>query len=108
MNVHVPVAWIGSWVIETKHVQDHHLSTACKFVTIIPLLPIYGISTYYRAISYTATGRCSEEEPLRPEQLTPEQRRAAERALGGENLFLTGAAGTGRLGWRPRSGEGGG
>lgn len=45
MNVHVPVAWIGSWVIETKHVQDHHLSTACKFVTIIPLLPI-GYTVY--------------------------------------------------------------
>lgn len=40
--------------------------------------------------------QAAKEEPLRPEQLTPEQRRAAERALGGENLFLTGAAGTGK------------
>ena len=37
------------------------------------------------------------------EQLTPEQRDAAKRAIQGENLFLTGAAGTGYLGldvWR--------
>ena len=39
-----------------------------------------------------------KEEPIHLEQLTPEQRDAAKRAIQGENLFLTGAAGTGYLG----------
>ena len=40
-----------------------------------------------------------EEAPqLLLEQLSLEQRRAFERAMQGENLFLTGAAGTGPLG----------
>lgn len=43
------------------------------------------------------------------EQLTPEQRDSAKRAIQGENLFLTGAAGTGYLGlvwWKTVLGEG--
>jgi len=38
----------------------------------------------------------AKEEPIHLEQLTPEQRDAAKRAIQGENLFLTGAAGTGK------------
>lgn len=39
-----------------------------------------------------------QEEPILFEHLTAEQQDAARRALRGENLFLTGAAGTGKLG----------
>lgn len=57
------------------------------------------LASYFEALAGTVRTDGSQSPQMAPialDQLTPEQRQAAERVLGGESIFLTGAAGTGK------------
>lgn len=57
------------------------------------------LASYFEALAGTVRTDSSQSlltTPISSDQLTPEQRQAAERVLAGESIFLTGAAGTGK------------